>query len=61
MEVSGQLHAPAALLPGIWFKSVVGIQVVLHVENSTNFNSFFFFLYGAAAHIGLWPPLYEVP
>jgi hypothetical protein len=22
---------------------------------------FFFFLYGAAAHIGPWPPLYEVP
>jgi hypothetical protein len=21
----------------------------------------FFFLYGAAAHIGPWPPLYEVP
>jgi hypothetical protein len=21
---------------------------------------FFFFLYGAAAHIGPWPPLYEV-
>jgi hypothetical protein len=22
---------------------------------------FFFFLYGASAHIGPWPPLYEVP
>jgi hypothetical protein len=22
---------------------------------------FLFFLYGAAAHIGPWPPLYEVP
>jgi hypothetical protein len=21
----------------------------------------FFFLYGAAAHVGPWPPLYEVP
>jgi hypothetical protein len=24
-------------------------------------SDFFFFLYGAAAHIGPWPPLYEVP
>jgi hypothetical protein len=25
------------------------------------FPFFFFFLYGAAAHIGPWPHLYEVP
>jgi hypothetical protein len=25
------------------------------------FVNIFFFLYGAAAHFGPWPPLYEVP
>jgi hypothetical protein len=31
------------------------------IKHRDNFTFLFFFLYGAAAHIGPWPPLYEVP
>jgi hypothetical protein len=35
---------------------------VLDVESiNRKLNGSYFFLYGAAAHIGPWPPLYEVP
>jgi hypothetical protein len=43
-------------MPSFVFDPILSI-IVQNVPS----DFFFFFLYGAAAHIGPWPPLYEVP
>jgi hypothetical protein len=48
---------------GIVFISIFVIHPVIYFSflQYLIYTFFFFFLYGAAAHIGSWPPLYEIP
>jgi hypothetical protein len=41
--------------------SMAFLPILREIQQYLTLVIFFFFLYGAAAHIGPWPPLYEVP
>jgi hypothetical protein len=49
------------MIPFICYHAVQNLSSFRLLSENLKIEIIFFFLYGAAAHIGPWPPLYEVP